>query len=582
MTSSRLGRYLLIVLLATWALVTIAAMAGMYKLWWDRERVRYFGKTPSEQRVEIWKTAGLSKALLDVFGKVQASWPRDISYSATGDHNQVSYLKYLLIPRLPAGSDSYAIDAKGAFTSPDGPALQAGQEHHRFAFSGLLCSFLVVCGMTLALKKSVARVPFSFPEMFGCISLLLMGCVVVSRLLLATAVPAFYLLAFAGLLSWIFLALKKMQGRRSVSRPFHSSVCTTSAPVRGPFHIFLVSFLICSIALSVLWVLLMSVIVVPDDWDAWAIWAAKAKVLALGRGPLFDVSYFGHADYPLLWPSVWAFSGWLGGGWEEMWSRGWAGLFFLLCIWEITIIIERNTGRKVLGLLGGALFASMPMAPLIASWTYAETPFWMLTISSIGSLMLWRSTNARSALLVAALLATAAAYTKNEGVLFFVLASCWILLCPGKRRLQAVMLFAAIFFILYLPWLYWIKIVLKLGSHATVGLHLDYENIQRVSGRVPKAFESIFGMWSDIKRWNIVLWASCLCAVFGCMRKGLRTDLMIPIGMLLGYFVIIVFHKDDIYWQIGTAWDRLTIQMMPLLLIVLVPYVGNLVYSRNR
>jgi hypothetical protein len=66
----------------------------------------------------------------------------------------------------------------------------------------------------------------------------------------------------------------------------------------------------------------MAVTSVPDDWDAWAIWGARAKVLALGNGPLEDVTWFGHADYPLLWPSLWACSGWCAGGWEEQWIRG--------------------------------------------------------------------------------------------------------------------------------------------------------------------------------------------------------------------------------------------------------------------
>jgi len=262
-----------------------------------------------------------------------------------------------------------------------------------------------------------------------------------------------------------------------------------------------------------------------------------------------------------------------------MWSRGWAGIFFLLCVWEIVIIIERTTGRKDLGLLAGALFVSMPMTPLIASWSYAETPFWMLTVSCIGSLMLWRAGNSQIPLVVAAVLAAGAAYTKNEGLLFTVLASCWILLTPGKKRWSALILFALCFSVLYFPWLYWIKFVLKLGSHATAGLHLDSENVLRVTDRIPKAFESIFGMWSDIKRWNIVLWVTGAYAVFGCMKRGCRTDLILPLGMLLGYLVIIVFHNDDIYWQIGTSWDRLTVQVMPLLLVVLVPHAWNMFSS---
>jgi len=80
----------------------------------------------------------------------------------------------------------------------------------------------------------------------------------------------------------------------------------------------------------------MSVVVVPDDWDAWAIWGSRAKLLALGHSPLIDVTKFGHTDYPLLWPSIWSFSGWCAGGWEEQWSRGatladdalWLGISF--------------------------------------------------------------------------------------------------------------------------------------------------------------------------------------------------------------------------------------------------------------
>ncbi len=580
MQSKRLGRYLLIALLAVWSAVTLAALGGMYKLWWDRERVNYLGKTIDEQRLAVWQNSGLSEVLLGAYDRIQASWPKDVSYSTTGDHNQLSYLKYLLIPRIPAGSDIYSIDADGTFSPVGIQDGQAAPRPNRFPFMGVIFSLIAVSGMTLVLQRSLLSLPFSFPEMFGCTSLLLMGVVVVSRALFSTAVPAFYLLAATGLLSWIFLTTGKVRRKGVVSAcSINCGIHDDFTVRRRPFNQVLNIFLIGILALSVLWVLLMSVIVVPDDWDAWAIWAAKAKVLALGHGPLFDVSYFGHADYPLLWPSVWAFSGWLGGGWEEMWSRGWAGVFFLLCIWEMVIIIARTTGRKDLGLLGGALFVSMPMTPLIASWSYAETPFWMLTVSCIGSLRLWRSGNSRIPLVVAAVLAAGAAYTKNEGLLFTVLASFWILLTPGKQRLPALALFASCFFVLYFPWLYWIKIVLKLGSHATAGLHLDHENFLRIADRIPKAVESIFGMWSEIKRWNIVLWVTCVYAVFGCVKKGYRTDLMLPLGMLLGYLVIVVFHNDDIYWQIGTSWDRLTVQTMPLLLIVFVPHTWNLLTS---
>ncbi len=37
--------------------------------------------------------------------------------------------------------------------------------------------------------------------------------------------------------------------------------------------------------------------------------------------------------------------------------------------------------------------------------------------------------------------------------------------------------------------------------------------------------------------------------------------------MLFGFVVIIVFHNEEIAWQIGTSWNRLTAQTIPLFLI---------------
>ncbi len=134
----------------------------------------------------------------------------------------------------------------------------------------------------------------------------------------------------------------------------------------------------------------MAVIVTPDDWDAWAIWGVKAKILLLGDGPVSDVTHVGHADYPLLWPLLWAFSSWFTAGWEDAWSRGWGTVLYVFVLWELAIIIYRETGRRELGLFAAALFATIPSVPLIVSWSYAETPLWLFTICCTGVLFLWR------------------------------------------------------------------------------------------------------------------------------------------------------------------------------------------------
>ena len=175
------------------------------------------------------------------------------------------------------------------------------------------------------------------------------------------------------------------------------------------------------------WGVLMSVVVVPDDWDAWAIWGAKAKVLALGRGPLTDVIYFPMPDYPLLWPAVWAFSGWCAGGWEEHWSRAWGPIFMALCAWEMGLILSRLTGRRSFGLLIGVSFLSIPMVPLLSSWSYAEAPLWLMISCCFGRLLLWKREMWDRHLMIAALFAAGAAYTKNEGLFFAVVCLVWLM-----------------------------------------------------------------------------------------------------------------------------------------------------------
>ena len=580
---SKLLRYALMGVLAVWSLVSLAALGGMYKLWWERERVSYLGKTVEVQRGVILRNAGLSDTMLHIYNTLDKVWPQDITYTATGDHNQLSYLKYLLIPRIPSGSAEYSVEAGGAFTPAAVIVLPAEQKTNGASIFALLGSLFVLGGITLALKSWLKQIPFSFPELFGCTLLICMGCVVLSRAVLAITVPAFYLLTISGVVSWVWLFLRKNNCKRTKDFPIPSACYSLKDYPQSSLAKIWQMLLLMIIVFGILWAWLMSVIVVPDDWDAWAIWAAKAKVLALGHGPLLDVSHFGHADYPLLWPSIWAFSGWFGGGWEEMWSRGWGGIFLLLSVWEIVVIIERLTGRRELGFLGGALFVSMPMVPLIASWSYAEAPFWLLTIACCGCLVLRGREDQQMVTVVAALLAAAAAYTKNEGVMIAGILGLWILLLPGRNRIHAMLLFFGVFALCYSPWMIWTKYVMQFGSHATTGLHFDIDSIKRAAQRVPAAVEAITKMWVDVKQWNIVLWLGCGFTLFG-LRKGPWQVWLFPaLTILLGYFVIVVFHEAEIYWQVGTSWNRLTLHVLPFLLICMVCQWAAVLYpSQGR
>jgi hypothetical protein len=578
--TKNIARYVVIVSLAVWGFVSIVALAGMYKLWWDRERKNYLGKTALEQRLIIWRSAGLSASLQNIADGINATWPVDTHYSMTGNQVQQSYLKYLLIPHIPDGSDTFKVDTNGTFSPSGKSKFEASQEHASFPVRSLIGSFLVICSLSLCLQTVFDRGQFSFPEIFSCATFAVTGVIVISRGVFLTAKPGFFFLTGLSLLCWAYVGsgwLRQKRSSKALSRQAgHEVRIYTTLPLTT-WKFFLIGIIVCNL----LWIILMSVVVVPDDWDAWAIWGAKAKVLALGHGRLQDVIHFGHQDYPLLWPAVWALSGWFGGGWEEMWSRGWGGIFFFLCIWEIAIIIKQTTGRGDLGLLGGALFASIPMSPLVSSWSYAEAPLWLLTTCCFGCLLRWRQSGEIIFIVGAAVLAAAASYTKNEGVLFVVLCLVWILPASNKKKLQAIFLFSCIFITLYSPWLYWTRETLHLGSHATSSLSLTHGDMNRILHRIHPAFETIVRMWRDIRQWNIVLWGIGILVAIGIIVKECRKELMLPLSMLAGYLVIEVVHHDEISWLVGTSWNRLTLQPMPLLIVVLVTFVWRRIFQEH-
>lgn len=561
--------------LSLWALVSLAALAGMFKLWWERERQSYFGKSITEQRQHVMRVAGLPESFVDVYQQIDRTWPRDVGYTTQGDHNTLSYLKYLLIPRIPSGSAHYRIDENGVF-APGGreqsratntPAQNDDGEGFGSPLA-LLGAIAVFTGLALGARTLQACSRLSFPEAFGLGLFLCMLLLLGSRLIFSTISAGCQLLTVLGVGGWLRYWICRLRGEQGSGAP--RGLLDHLWAIRFSWEGAWRTFLLMVILGNILWALAMAVIVIPDDWDAWAIWAAKAKVLALGVGPLADVSYFGHADYPLLWPAVWAYSGWLGGGWEELWSRGWGSVFLMLAIWELAVIIQRMTGDGWYGLLSAALFVSVPMVPLIASWSYAEAPFWLLVLCSSGCLLLLDNGKENSALAAAALLAVAAMYTKNEGVLFAGVMAMWLLALPGAGKVRRLVIFLGTVALCYLPWIIWTRVIMEFGSHATAGLHMDFSILARAWGRAPAMFEAILSMWGDIKQWNIVLWLALLFLIPSAFVKKSRRWVLPALVLAGGYLFIILFHEAEIYWQVGTSWNRLTVHFLPFLVIAMV------------
>ena len=254
----------------------------------------------------------------------------------------------------------------------------------------------------------------------------------------------------------------------------------------------------------------------------------------------------------------------------------------VLCIWQMVVMVHRSTGRWDLGWLAGALFASIPMVGLLASWSYAEAPFWLMTVCAVGCLFRWRTQATPMLLVLAGCFAAAAAHTKNEGVLLAVLLLVWVIFAAQKRRGLSSLLFLAPLFIIYGPWLVWMRYVLEFGSHATAGLGVSYDALSWAMSRGRTALQAIAGMWMDIRQWNIVLWIILPVSLVLLARGPMtvRRDILLPWCMLLAYLAIVLLHQADVFWQVGTAWNRLTVQVLPIFMMILVPTLREIIPAK--
>jgi len=180
-------------------------------------------------------------------------------------------------------------------------------------------------------------------------------------------------------------------------------------------------------------------------------------------------------------------------------------------------------------------------------------------------------------LLLAGCFAFAAVMVKNDGILFAMVAFAWLLASCGWRKWKQIILFA-VPLLGYLPWLWWMRVQLKLGTHAAEGISADKGTLiygwERLKPAVFKALE----IWGDLQQWSVVLCLILAGVVLLLVRgnKRIRIDLGFPVVMIGIFFALEVFHSGSLQWQMGASWDRLTIQALPLLVMVIGIWMGRL------
>ena len=141
-----------------WIGITFFAFHGMYRLWWDRERALYWGQSVEDQRALVFDRAGLPPGILNDISEIDRLWPERMHYRATGNPDALSYVTYLLAPRIPSGQGGLNSSSRAPPWSP------------RSLQTGYLCLFHIFSPWTIQRVSSALGGPWGLCWGWGCFS----------------------------------------------------------------------------------------------------------------------------------------------------------------------------------------------------------------------------------------------------------------------------------------------------------------------------------------------------------------------------------------------------------------------------
>ncbi len=301
------------------------------------------------------------------------------------------------------------------------------------------------------------------------------------------------------------------------------------------------------------------------NWDAWSIWNLRARFLMAG-GELshraWAATLGSHPVYPLLISAFvarcWAY----GHGFSAAVPIA-TSYLYLLALLSLTAGGLAILRSQSLGLLGGLALLGTPTILHEVPTQYADVP---LACYMAGALVLILLNYP----VLAGVLASMAAWTKDEGLLFLAvfLAMTTVLRSREALRAAAGALPVGVLVIAF-------KAVLARGTPAQLGSSATglLSRIQSPSRylQVIEGFASQFvGMASG---WYHPLWPLLILAIVLRFDRARRQDFLysgsICAFMLAGYFSVYVITVNDLEWQMQTSLGRLLVQLWPCLLLAI-------------
>lgn len=327
-------------------------------------------------------------------------------------------------------------------------------------------------------------------------------------------------------------------------------------------------------------------------WDAWWIWNFHARFIYRSgeawRAMFTEALDWTHLDYPLLVPLSVVRSWQYAGGETLQAPVLLAGLFTFAAVGAVWAALSILRGRNQ-GFLGGLVLMGTPFFVVLGAAQFADIPLALFFLLSFVFVFLHDrdAAGGNGLLVLAGLAAGLAAWTKNEGLLFFILFVLIRMVLTafsgGGKEAARQLLWIAAGAAPVLAVVAVFKVKLALSSHLFAG-----QTIQQVMSRlfdlhryfqILKAYIltglSFTQGFADIRTGihfnpglvNVLLLAAYLALIGvridGRDRLNLQAGAAVLALMLAGYFAIHLVAPYELNYHLMTSLNRLYMQLWP-------------------
>jgi hypothetical protein len=365
-------------------------------------------------------------------------------------------------------------------------------------------------------------------------------------------VPASYL-ALIGLgVGWITISLAMLAAVGLALRRLRRSPQRDVRPQHRALGPWIVALPLLLVAVAILVDAWRAFTVRPlVEWDAWAVWAAKARLLyeapSAAPGFLHDTTY-GPPSYPLAFPTLQAL------GYRAMgtFDGTLIGVQLLLLAFGLVAALcalERRVARPAIVALAALVIVSASQFLFQLLTHYADVPLAIFVASGVAAGGVWLADDADAwALTCFVAFLGMAGLTKNEGLLFAAAGVGALLVAAARTpRLRPALVAGAVVATIVLPWRVYT---------AAFGLHdTDYDltNVVDIgylrdhASRLEVALPDLWHQIADANHWGFVVPIVVLALVSGAFAGRWRLSLYGALwlvlsfgGLLLTYWVSVL------------------------------------------